>query len=202
MQTILSEISENNEQTKDETEHPEELCEPGYFTGPAIAPDTNHNCLDINECLFVDLYKCPDNSNCINTVGSFTCTCEQGYYSMDDKCLNVNECNNENACPENSDCVNTDGSYTCSCHKGFVGLIEEETLRKCYNIDECRETPNVCELDSGATCVDTYGGFECSCPEHMLGTGYSGSPCVKEVVYACTLKKRLKGRNYVSGPYT
>ena len=102
---------------------------------------------------------------------------------MDNECFDVNECTNHKLknCPDNSDCVNTDGSYTCKCKDGFVGVIEEDVLRKCYNIDEYRETPNVCELDSGATCVNTYGSFECSCPSYMRGTGYSGDPCIKEV---------------------
>ena len=33
--------------------------------------------LDINECMEPDI--CPENSHCVNTLGSFTCNCDVGY---------------------------------------------------------------------------------------------------------------------------
>ena len=37
---------------------------------------TNYDPLDIDECLSD---SCDSNATCINTVGSFTCTCDSGY---------------------------------------------------------------------------------------------------------------------------
>ena len=40
---------------------------------------------DIDECLD---YACPAHAYCNNTIGSFTCTCQQGFY----KDVNTNVC--------------------------------------------------------------------------------------------------------------
>ena len=141
--------------------------------------------MDIDECTFDDLNKCSDNSDCINTDGSFICACKEGYYSIGDECFDVDECSSDKLhdCPENSECENTDGSYYCTCQIGFVGSIDSSLGLKCFNINECfEEVIRSCEFESGAICEDTYGGFECSCPSNMLGTGKYGDPCIKEVV--------------------
>ena len=43
--------------------------------------DTSNNSIDtINECLEENI--CPTGSRCINTIGSYTCTCDVGYFLM------------------------------------------------------------------------------------------------------------------------
>ena len=134
--------------------------------------------LDIDECAQAELNTCSDNSECVDTDGSFICVCEQGYFSLDGECFDLNECinNNLNVCPDNSWCYNTEGSYTCVCKDGFVGPIDENGTKICYNINECLDN-NSCEFGSNAFCEDTFGSFKCSCPSNMLGTGYIGDPC-------------------------
>ena len=56
------------------------------------------------------------NGVCKNTDGSFQCECPKGYmYSRSSgKCLDINECEDENPC-KNGKCVNTPGSFKCKC---------------------------------------------------------------------------------------
>ena len=167
------------------------VCQPGYFSIP-IVPQCNNpwseswldrfcteKCRDIDECAYADLYKCSDNSDCLNTDGSFSCVCKQGYESMGEQCVDIDECKLHD-CPDNSDCHNVQGSYTCICYDGFVGPIELGGMTQCFNINECLLFNDTCA--SGAMCEDRNGGFACSCPSNMLGTGKYGDPCIKEVV--------------------
>jgi hypothetical protein len=52
---------------------------------------------DINEC---NTTTCPDNSQCVNTEGSFYCKCDVGYFtSSDGTCqgkVNINETSTQN----------------------------------------------------------------------------------------------------------
>jgi fibulin 1/2 len=57
---------------------------------------------------------------CINTIGSFTCSCNAGFR------LNSNgiSCDDINECQENTDgcaqlCTNTIGSFACGCNSGY-----------------------------------------------------------------------------------
>lgn len=44
------------------------------------------NCtIDVDECSNAD--ACPENSNCINSNGSYACICQVGYVLADDKCI-------------------------------------------------------------------------------------------------------------------
>ncbi len=51
-------------------------CRQGYELAA-----NGRSCLDVNEC---DSSPCPSQSNCLNTVGSFTCTCIVGTEEADD----------------------------------------------------------------------------------------------------------------------
>ena len=42
--------------------------------------------LDIDECLSSWTNDCPDNSNCTNTDGSYTCTCFNGFSKVGSLC--------------------------------------------------------------------------------------------------------------------
>ena len=90
--------------------------------------------LDVDEC--GQPASCDPNANCTNTVGSFTCVCNQGYSGDGTTCngkrhamwgfltypplLDINECDG-NPCDMNATCDNTVGSFTCICIDGFTG---------------------------------------------------------------------------------
>lgn len=75
--------------------------------------------LDINEC---ESSPCAVGTRCINTNGSYSCLCPDGYTgSAKEECLDINECGRSGACGINAKCINVPGSYKCICPPGFKG---------------------------------------------------------------------------------
>ncbi|KAL4223228.1 Immunoglobulin C-2 Type [Mactra antiquata] len=122
--------------------------------GSYKAPD----CADIDECN-AGTSECPQNANCVNTLGSYQCNCRHGYTTApeDGSCQHIDECKDESKCPEHSQCVNSPGSFSCDCKEGFL-QTEENT---CIDVDECKDDPSVCPQYS--TCNNTIGAFVCDC---------------------------------------
>ena len=97
---------------------------------------------DIDECEGVN-HDCDDEtSTCTNVVGSFSCTCNEGYeesLSQERTCvgmvyqffalkllfhnnIDINECFiGTHTCHYNAACENEIGSYSCFCSAGFIG---------------------------------------------------------------------------------
>ena len=76
-------------------------------TGFSLSSNGNE-CIDIDEC--VENVTLCQGMKCRNTLGSYECYCEEGFYVEDNSCLDVDECSS-NPC-ENA-CNNTVGSYEC-----------------------------------------------------------------------------------------
>ncbi|CAH1238887.1 HMCN1 [Branchiostoma lanceolatum] len=74
--------------------------------------------------LSTDINECSRNTDgcqhgCENTVGSYYCTCRDGYQLSGSKnCIDINECASNNGDCEHH-CENTDGSYNCTCLDGY-----------------------------------------------------------------------------------
>ena len=100
---------------------------------------------DVDECEFA-IDNCNENAECINTVGSFICSCSSGFtgdgmicdgmFRMRDelhtiqnsKCEHdifaedIDECEvGIHNCNKNAQCINTVGSFFCSCLPGYTG---------------------------------------------------------------------------------
>ncbi|KAK2862081.1 hypothetical protein Q5P01_001614 [Channa striata] len=94
----------------------------------------------IDEC-GTELGKCPSNTYCFNSEGSFECRdcdpacvgcmgggparcrkCASGYRLMGSKCLDVDECSDRVLACLGLDeiCTNTEGSFRCDCAEGFI----------------------------------------------------------------------------------
>ncbi|ELK37341.1 EGF-like module-containing mucin-like hormone receptor-like 2, partial [Myotis davidii] len=115
-------------------------CDPGFRT-PSGKIITNHGeaCEDMDEC---ELGKpgtlCGRFADCHNTVGSYYCTCSQGYRPVsgaanfsnarENTCEDMDECLNPRICKSRSNCVYTHGSYTCTCPPGFELNPEDPKL--------------------------------------------------------------------------
>jgi fibulin 1/2 len=68
--------------------------------------------------------------NCLNTWGSFRCTCQPGFTLQSDgrSCYDVDECaefKDRNLCI--GMCQNTPGSYKCRCPEGYKLGADERT---------------------------------------------------------------------------
>ena len=159
-------------------------------------------CADIDECSVatanagsssnstttIDGY-CTAESVCVNTVGSFTCNCPDGYTGDGlvggTGCTDVNECQlGLHTCANAALCTNYAGNYSCSCRSGFTGngydglVVSRGT--NCTDIDECTATDaNAHTCDPNAECDNEVGHFDCACNSGFLGGGYlPDDPCI------------------------
>lgn len=130
-------------------------CKEGFL-------EADDQCIDINECLD---NICDENSNCINTGGSFLCECKAGFYGNGTTCAE-GSCSDE-LCPANERCISSMSNF-CRCIDGFA----RDESGSCVDIDEC--LVDVC--DQNAACRNTEGSFQCSCNDGYFG---SGRFCVK-----------------------
>ena len=96
---------------------------------------------DINEC--VSVRPCDSNATCIDTPGSFNCTCNGGF---------------------------TGNGMTCQSNNSFVPFQFTRTLPPPLPLDinECITSP--CNID--ATCTETPGSFTCTCNSGFTGNGF------------------------------
>ena len=118
------------------------------------------SCDDVNECAD-DPDICGSNSICGNLDGSYHCSCEDGYESVDERdCSNTNECEDDhNICGSHSICEDTIGSYNCTCENGYTS--NNNNGKDCSNIDECTDIPTICGNNS--ICTDSEGSYSCAC---------------------------------------
>ncbi|KAH9514277.1 hypothetical protein Btru_028587 [Bulinus truncatus] len=104
-------------------------CHDGWSGAPC---DT-----DINECMNKN-NSCPalDRTNwvCINTLGSYKCSCEVGYVDyINNGCIDIDEClNGIHDCQQ--ECSNEVGSFSCSCKAGYH--LNETNKKTCYKSAE------------------------------------------------------------------
>ena len=142
-----------------------------------------------------DINECSEKSSgctqmCTNTVGSFTCHCNIGYYLLADgrtcngkftvfnllyaMTIDINECATNNGGCEQL-CYNEVGYHYCKCSPGYqlnadnfscVGMFYNFKV-KCdvsyIDIDECSTNTSNCNQ----LCNNTVGGYTCGC-----NTGY------------------------------
>ena len=78
------------------------------------------DCEDVDECDITG--SCHEDANCANNVGSYECTCKEGYSGDGSFCADINECTTDDGlralihnCDPDAVCTNTDASYTCTC---------------------------------------------------------------------------------------
>ena len=79
-------------------------------------------CTDTDECASNSANNCSSNALCINTMGSYNCSCKNGFSGDGYTCSDDHECNlRTHNCSVNADCTNTVGGFTCTCKPGYLG---------------------------------------------------------------------------------
>ncbi|XP_011376157.1 fibulin-7 isoform X2 [Pteropus vampyrus] len=122
-------------------------CEAGFQLSSTAGDSI---CQDVNEC---ELYGQEGRPRlcmhaCVNTPGSYRCTCPSGYRTLPDgkSCEDVDECvSPQHLCPRGTLCVNTGGSFQCvspECPKGSGNVSYVKT-----SPFQCERSP--CPMDSG-----------------------------------------------------
>ncbi|KAL7406572.1 hypothetical protein ABVT39_022441 [Epinephelus coioides] len=136
--------------------------------------DDGRTCRDLDECVERQ-HQCQQ--TCINTFGSFTCSCDDGYKPAPGQtsCTDVDECLLPAAvtgCVFG--CVNTPGSFYCQCPAGYSLQTADS---HCRDIDECAANQGLGPC--AEQCHNSLGSYRCSCTYgHILaGDGHS---CIAE----------------------
>ncbi|XP_078573326.1 uncharacterized protein LOC144860112 [Branchiostoma floridae x Branchiostoma japonicum] len=161
----------------------EEVC--GCAAGYQIL--AYNTCADINEC--ENGHKCDEHGDCVNTEGSYECSCHPGYKLDKDHgkrhCRNIDECAIDNGNCTHL-CVDTPGSFYCTCPQG---MVLDKDMCTCLDVDECTE--NLARCSVNAYCNNTSPGYDCIC-----NTGYSGDGImcgdINECLYQDTHNVRCK----------
>ncbi|KAK3590313.1 hypothetical protein CHS0354_034248 [Potamilus streckersoni] len=139
--------------TKDEHGNATCFCKIGFQMSP-----NGDICNDVDEC-----QRAVCQHRCINTEGSFSCSCFNGYIIESDRSsCKICElpkygenCNNTCQCGQGAiECDHTKG---CICSKTWTGTNCDE------DIDECL-VPNICN-DSFKICLNTNGSYRCNCKD-------------------------------------
>ncbi|XP_035921989.2 adhesion G protein-coupled receptor E1 isoform X3 [Halichoerus grypus] len=142
-------------------------CFPGFFSPTGndwvMGNPGRFSCTDINECLSSGV--CPEHAECINSLGSYSCSCRVGFISHNSICEDVDECADPGICPEHATCHNSPGSYSCVCNLGFESSSGNVNIQgpgeTCEDVDECDKNSALCGLSS--ICINILGKYNCSC---------------------------------------
>ncbi|XP_070272273.1 adhesion G protein-coupled receptor E5 isoform X2 [Myotis yumanensis] len=166
-------------------------CNPGFksSSGETDISYTDH-CDDIDECeQGRPGTLCGRVAECHNTVGSYYCTCNQGYRlasgatkfsdASENTCQDVNECTSgQNPCHKSTHCLNNVGSYKCRCRPGWKpipGSPNGPNNTVCEDVNECTSGEHICH--NSTQCNNTKGSYECRCrPGWKLIPGSPNGP--------------------------
>lgn len=105
---------------------------------PSSAQWAYAQCPDVNECA-IGLHDCHKHAHCINTNGSYNCTCRRGY-----------EGDGKHTCAQTcyKPCINGfctgEPHYKCKCNLGWTG--DDCSINcGCHNHSTCYQGVGICD---------------------------------------------------------
>ncbi|KAI8496749.1 hypothetical protein Bbelb_254040 [Branchiostoma belcheri] len=125
-------------------------------------------CFDVDECWYGTDECDRENGGCINTEGSYNCTCNDGLHLINGTVCHVtpDECATGNGgCEQN--CHNTNGSYYCTCDAGYTLAADRHTCTGKHT-----HKSYYCTCDAGYTLAadrhtctgkHTHKSYYCTC---------------------------------------
>ena len=101
---------------------------------------------DLNPSRKTELtHECHFGADCIDTIGTYECSCRKGYTGDGMMCKNINECNTDNPthnCNIEATCYDEIGYFACICNDGYHGDGFGEN--GCIDVDECSTGVHTC----------------------------------------------------------
>jgi hypothetical protein len=154
---------------------------------PAGLDCNERRCVDRDECR--SGAACGDNSECVNTVGSFECRCVTGFSGTTTtgapaECVDVDECSGSPDCGPLGVCSNNPGTYECRCPTGTFGATIMGGPTSCSAVDRC--TP-VGQCGLNALCETTATSYTCRCGSGYVGQITTGAPATCADVDECSM---------------
>ena len=137
-----------------------ECCPKGHKQG------RDGYCIDLDECLDPSNNIC--DQECLNTEGSYTCKCLDGYKlsANGSKCADIDECAQVgNSCKYK--CENALGSYQCECPSGYQ--LDTDGIT-CYDGNNCVYNNAECKKH----CIGVDGELVCVCEEGFVHKEVNG----------------------------
>ncbi|XP_013930359.1 PREDICTED: hemicentin-1-like [Thamnophis sirtalis] len=125
--------------------------------------------------------------------------CPEGYEARNNKCIDIDECENRGVCQH--ECRNILGSYQCFCPSGYRIMPNGKT---CQDVDECLEQNIYC--GPNRMCFNMKGSYQCietTCPPSYQQDRLSGS-CLKNCPpndLECALSPYALEYKFVSLPF-
>ncbi|UJR30966.1 hypothetical protein I4U23_018478 [Adineta vaga] len=146
------------------------VCKNGYERSA-----TSDVCIDVDECVQQADNCDGESSKCVNTVGSYVCSCKDGYKNMNGSCVDIDECVvSLMSCRNylNTYCANIKGSYECRCKYGYsMGGNKANTFENILNTSNLC-LPTDCSMDCAKACSSPADcdatTCECKCPLSVM----------------------------------
>ncbi|KAJ8040699.1 Receptor-type tyrosine-protein phosphatase epsilon [Holothuria leucospilota] len=153
------------------------ICKEGFSSPGSFYPPMPSTCFDTDECKTDGLHECVNAAGCINTVGSYNCTCPAGYYENGLKESGRQDCKACNRSDEVDHMFGLNCSQPCTCATNAGCAIETGicTGDNCGNqqgLPTCDKNDLIVTVTTTSPNGEVQEGnfFEVTCSVNLLST--------------------------------